>query len=223
MLVRSKYDLWRYLQARMQDRSEEMHLASGFFTLTNLSLFSDIIVSLFKLYEEKAQDGSLYKFLGIVSDSLSLFDYKESPDDSPLVSLSTIKKDKEEIRWQYVAIGNLSTWRSKVFAHNDRKYYLDRNRLLQDASLTNQDIEVLIDLAWKIVNKYCLALDGSSYYPEVPNAKDVGKVLDILHDYRQQKMSKADALRANILGMGFMITNEQQSAIDLENIMDDEE
>jgi AbiU2 len=188
--VKSKYQLWCRIQERRKDRLEAMNIAPSFFTLTFHSLFNDVIITLAKLYDRKAQAGSIHKFLNIASQNIQFFDYKDDPSDKLLVTQEKIEEYRAGIEDKNKIINHLFTWRDKVFAHNDKKYFFDRNQLLVDAELTTQNINDLIEYVRETINTFSIALDGKAWYPESSNVMDVDKVLDILHDYQKNVIDK---------------------------------
>lgn len=183
--VKSKFELWKYLQKERNTHIDELNLAPAFFTLTLHSLFNDVIITTAKLYEHGKDTINLNKLINIAENHRDVFNYQEG--NELLLNNKVIKEHKELIESKQPEIDNLFVWRDKVYAHNDRKYFFEKKQLLQDAELTIEHIEELLQSAWQIVNFYSLALEGKAWYPDSPDTLDVKRILFILREYNEQK------------------------------------
>jgi AbiU2 len=53
--------------------------------------------------------------------------------------------------------------RDKFYAHSDKQYFLDRERLAEEAPLTWGDLQKVTDLISEIFNRYSAAYDGQLF------------------------------------------------------------
>ena len=186
--LHSKFELYLHLQNERVDRLNEMNLAPAFFKLTMDALISDVIISLAKIYENYRSERSnrnLNKFLRFVENNLDLFpqsiEEMKLLNCNYLVDYDLIKTHLEQIDNQKEVLDNLIQWRDKLYAHFDKKYFADREKLNVDHSINIGQIRTLIQLAGEILNKYSVAYNGVYKTIEAVNLKDVDTIFNILH------------------------------------------
>ncbi|MES5896739.1 hypothetical protein [Bacillus cereus group sp. RP43] len=201
--VRSKFQLWKHIQKHRNEHLDELNIAPAFFTLTLHSVFNDVIITLAKLYEHGKQTANLNKLINIADANRALFDYKEHAIDPLMITNKEIENHKKIIEEKEESLNNLFMWRDKVYAHNDMKYFFDKEQLPKDAELTMQHIEELIEKAWEIVNFYSLALEGKAWHPDSPDTLDIEKVFSILKNFKEEKNREIDVF---LMGAGLKRT-----------------
>ena len=134
--------LFRKLYDRRYDRLVEMNIAPAFFQVTTDALLSAIILWADKLFDERGKRG-IFNFLMFVEHNRNILAVeqlkrrKNYPDghwmlDRDPITIKTIDGDRQRIR----SLGCLQSFRilrDKYFAHFDKQYFFDRERMAQEA------------------------------------------------------------------------------------------
>jgi hypothetical protein len=186
--------LYRRLHERRVDRLDEMNIAPAFFQLTTDALKSAVILWVGKLFEDKAERG-IFNFLKFIEHNKGIFEIGELkrrkgyPDghwmlDREPITSKTIEEHRKRIK-NLQCLQNFKTQRDKFFAHFDKRYFFDRERLDQEAPLTWGDLEIVIESLKDIINHYSSAYDGQLLALKPININDLDRLLDRLHKLRQ--------------------------------------
>lgn len=173
-------NLYKHLYEKRQDRLDELNKAPAFFRTVNQSLLACIINWTSNLFGKKSQRG-LINFLVFVENNLNIFNYKKYP-----ISLKTVQKHKEEIE-KIQALELIRLRRDKYYAHFDKKYSFDKEVLHDESPITWKDLEDIKSIMKEIIDIYSTAYDGASYSLEFLNSYDIDRILNDLHDYKNQK------------------------------------
>lgn len=186
--LNSFYLLNKHLKQKSnhQEFLNAMNKAPAFFSLAINSFHYSAIMGLARIFEPASRDSkSIYKFLNFIEGNHKkifkndLITKKKLGRDSD-IDESTVRKHREILTGVEPIISNLITWRDKAFAHNDKKYFKDRDALGKDFPITYEEIQKLIELAGEILNTYQVGYNGS-YTQIIPsNTFDVDTVLKAL-------------------------------------------
>ena len=182
--------LYRRLKERRADRTSEMNLAPAFFSLVFDALNSAIIHQVNNLFDDKAECG-IFNFLKFIENNRDIFrrDRLECrvkhPDaqwisEKKPITFKMIQEDRKSIR-NLDCLQSVKTRRDKYYAHFDKKYFFDRDRLEGDAPITWRDFNQVLALLEEIINRYSSSYDGQLFPLEPTNIKDVDYLLDRLH------------------------------------------
>ena len=127
----------------------ELCIANDFFTVTRNALEYSMMVVLAKLCSK--DDRSV----------VSLYDYCKRNKGSfglsscNLGELSNVLGDFEKFQYMYTEVlCNIRTRRNKYYAHNDKKYFENRQDLVTDAPLSFDDIESVFNH----LNNFCMRI-----------------------------------------------------------------
>ncbi|WP_139129193.1 hypothetical protein, partial [Paenibacillus nuruki] len=111
------------------------------------SLQNDAIIRTAKLFDKGHKSyGTLYKLLNLMEAHLDQFGTVKDK----------LASHKIYYQNQEVLINNLLIWRDKHFAHPDKKYFLDKNRinLAEHAPMLVGDLPKLLKTSAEILNFY---------------------------------------------------------------------
>lgn len=134
------------------------------------SLLESTIITLAKLYSE-SDDRSIIKFVNFIEQN--------AKDIGNVTVVSRlVNKHREEFVKFEEAIQYLYTWRNKSYAHYDKKYFYDSDKLAHDAPLLIGYIRKLIQLAGRIINDYQKEFNGYYSVFEAENKYDIDKLLE---------------------------------------------
>jgi hypothetical protein len=190
--------LYQKLYERRTDRLKEMNIAPAFFQVVWGALFAAIILWVDKLCDEKSERG-VFDFLRFIEKNMDLFTIEElrrritedhEPDETWMrnqdpITLETINEDRTQIR-SLECLQSFAARRDKFYAHFDREYFFDRERLDNEAPLTWEELKQPFGLVSEIVNRYSIAFDGREFGMTPCNINDVDYLLECLHKYRTQ-------------------------------------
>ncbi|PWK13335.1 hypothetical protein [Tumebacillus permanentifrigoris] len=172
-VIYDKFQLYIHLRERTKDRLEAMNLAPAFFHMTLDSLFNDSVVALTRMFELRNKHGyTILKVIGIAQSSTHLFDGKIIP--------SSVEEVRRKVMEKQALIDRLLVWRDKHYAHSDRDYYFDKEKL---GAISPIEIRGLIEFAGEILNYFLGVLNNNSIHISATNSLDVDKVLNILNEH----------------------------------------
>jgi AbiU2 len=182
--------VYRLLQDRRVDRLRELNITPCSFQTVEGALFSAIVLWIDKLFSEDAGRG-LHNFLKVVENHQAVFSIEAfqrhrrlSDGDWRLkrdpVDYAMIAADRETII-NFEPLKSFRLRRDKFHAHFDKRYFIDRSRIAEEAPLKWSDLDQAMELFKKILNRYSAAYDGGVFHVEPPNANDLNYLLDCLH------------------------------------------
>lgn len=190
-------NLFRRLYERRVDRLEEMNIAPAFFQVTTDALLSAIILWVDKLFDERGKRG-IFNFLMFVEHNRNVLSIeqlqrrKNYPDGHRMlnrdtITLETINGDRRNIQ-RLGCLQNFRTLRDKFYAHFDKEYFFDRERMAEEAP-TWGDLERVIVVISDLINRYSAAYDGELFVLEPENINDLDYLLDRLHTCKKSQNS----------------------------------
>ena len=158
---------------------------SNFFMLVYNSLFTDIIITLSKFYEnlvrKRNSDFDINDFLNLcdkINNSKKEFFIYYKGDES--IS-NKIKEHKDKIEEIKPIIKKLLTWRDKKVAHFDKEPFINRQYLIKNAPLSKEELEKSIKIITDILNTYTYAHSRKIYVTENKNIKNLNieEIIDL--------------------------------------------
>ncbi|RQW23316.1 hypothetical protein EH196_00430 [Bacillus sp. C1-1] len=179
--LNSYHLLYKYLYEKTSDHDDlsTMNKIPSFFQLSMGAFQYSSIMGLAKLYEPSSRKTvNLNKFLNIVEGfHTEIFsndpDIKKRLGRTTNVNSDTVRKHKNELNEQEKIIKRLLAWRDKFFAHNDKKYFYNKNVVSKEFPINFYEYEQLITLAADILNTYSIGYSGKYHDIKACNIYDV--------------------------------------------------
>lgn len=191
--------LFRHLYDKRCDRIKELNIAPAFFQTVEHALFTGIIHLSCNLFDRKANRGErgFKDFLIFVEKNIVMFSIealrkrRDKPDDywfsrQKSITLVDIQNHRDKIA-NFVVLRHISTRRNKRYGHFDKEYFLDKDRLHKETPIKWGELDEIKDLASDILTTYSVAYDGSEYFSEPTNIKDIDIILNILHKRNEER------------------------------------
>lgn len=190
-------NLFRRLYERRVDRLEEMNIAPAFFRMATDALRSAIILWADKLFDERGERG-IFNFLMFIEQNRNILTIeqlkrrKNYPDgywmlNRDPITHETINRDRRYIQ-SLGCLQSFTTLRDKFYAHFDKEYFFDRERMAKEAP-TWGDLEKVIAVISDVINRYSAAYDGQIFVLEPENINDLDYLLDLLHTCKKSQNS----------------------------------
>ena len=193
--VNDSYLLLKKLKESKKEYLDVMNISPSFYAIVIHSLESTFIMGLSKLYDNDTEAMSIHKIINTCENFAKLFpsfhvnDYQGEDGNTTVYSEKItidIHKDIKEMRKLIQnlekEIYSLKGRRDKFYAHNDKKYFANIHRLVQDHPLNYNDIELLINTIGKILNKLLGDLSGEVYLTYHKNYDDIEDSLKLLKE-----------------------------------------
>ncbi|GJL69326.1 MAG: hypothetical protein NPIRA06_19610 [Nitrospirales bacterium] len=185
--------LFRKLHERRGDRLEEINIAPAFFQVVTEALLSGIVLWVDKLFDEHGKR-SIFNFLTFVEynrDILTVEQIKRRksyPDGHWMlnrnpITLETVKEDRERIQ-RLTCLQNFKTLRDKFYAHFDKEYFFDRERMREMAP-TWGDLDEVVEVISQVINRYSVAYDGQEFSLQLANINDLDSLLNRVYRCRK--------------------------------------
>jgi|GEM_PF-4781548 len=242
--VKSKYHVWKQIINSSKERYDLMNrISPAYFNMTTSALFTDFVISLTKLYDSDSKvPGNIRKLIS-VAEGISSSVYEEQNNTGiSIINTPTLERYKKQLEEQKPILDNLFKWRDKVFAHYDKKYYLDRKRIHSDAQVKYEEIDNLFELLHSILNDFSLALSGTALYPEATDALDIERLFNVIEKHPklleemkqimvqeiecnsvtkkyEEDITEEEYNRVALLAAGYVISNDPNEGFSIEELM----
>ncbi len=172
------------LNSAFVDYNEEVNRAPAFFSITYKSLILTLVITTAKLFDSNNPNTkNILKLLNRCASNITIFpkelqtsyincdnesdNYIEKQKINVSVEIENFKKEYERLD-----ISALKKYRNKIYAHNDKEYFIDKSDL-KKMPLKYDDIEELLEFANEVCNRILVILDRRSYMTQSSNIEDV--------------------------------------------------
>lgn len=211
LYARAHLKLWERLENYKSDYLRELNQAPHFFTVTIKAHLDDALLTLSRILDRRRRRDplSIWKFLNFVEQNREIFStqaftqrMRQKPDyDEYWVKSHTpitqkeIEEDRQRLENLGSTINNLITWRDKVIAHIDRRFYLKGKVISKKHPLKRQQLQDVIDALLKILNRYSASYKSSTFHHEFISEDDIQHVMDFIRFQIQERKKQLEALR----------------------------
>lgn len=192
--INDSYKLFKQLKKSKQKYLDVMNISPAFFTIVNHSLEYTFIMGLSKLYEYDNKTMSIHKIINICENCADLFPNSreivyQGEDGNTVVYTDKITIDiHNDIREMRNLVGSLDNQinslkgrRDKFYAHNDKGYFANIDKLVKEYPINYNDLDLLISTADKVLNKLLSDLCGEGYLTYHKDYNDIEKIMKILN------------------------------------------
>lgn len=190
--------LYIHVNRRLSDRSKEISIANTFFTYALSSFFTTIVVWTDKLLNPRRNNERNYlNFLSKIENNRQYFSTESyrlrrnlplehwSVKQHVPVTYEMIKDDRTRIE-NLKFMNFIALRRDKFHAHFDKEYFIQKEKLSDDAPIKWSDLNEVIKLIEEVFNRYSVAFDGGGWSFDVINLYDIDNVLEILHKHNKK-------------------------------------
>lgn len=170
----------------------ELNQIKAFWRLTISAQIDAALIRLCRAYDSHTASLSLPRLLLTVETNLEIFDtpnFKERLKDNPFVeSLAEVSRVPDKTRLKSdialvsesnTLVGRLLKWRNNFGAHRNPREMLAPNSIVVDP-LTLEEIEILVERAVLILNRYSKLFSAHTYSTSMIGADDYKYVLDCI-------------------------------------------
>ena len=169
------FRLHKNLNNAISEYVSELNQAAAFWNLAISAQVDATLVRLCRAYDSHTSSLSLPRLLATIEANLHIFDtpeFKKRLKDNPFVeSLASDSRipDKDELKADIAFVSNadpfvrhLLAWRNNIGAHRNPRETLSPNSVVVDP-LEFAEVEVLLERAIRILNKYSLLFGELAY------------------------------------------------------------
>jgi len=207
--ARAHLNLWERLEKYKSSHLKELNQAPHFFNFTIKAHLDDALLSLSRILDRHEDSLSIWKFLNFVEQNCDMFsteafrqrmmrkpNYNEhwTKSHEP-ITIKEINEDRQKLEKLEQTVNNLTTWRDKVIAHTDRQFLLTGKIASKEYPLQRQQLQEVIDILFKILNRYSTAFESSSYLEKFVGEDDIRYVMDSISSHIQERKRQLEALR----------------------------
>lgn len=154
----NRLKLHMYLHNKLVDAPKVIHETyPAYLNLTIDAIHSEFMISIAKIFD-KSGYGTFFKMLNLIEAHPELFSLANN------ILTEQVQLDRQELN-ESSTISNIRTWRNQLFAHHDKKYFLNKNRykLGEDAPILYQEHTELLIIAANKINYYSKYLNKNKY------------------------------------------------------------
>ena len=149
---------------------DAMNQTPLFFTMIYRSLAHTIMIDICKLFEDDKQVLGIKKFYLICEQNQKVFPQTRQNEDGesteiPFNILSVLTLAKRDFEKNSQAIENLKAQRDTIWAHSDKRFVLNPNKVENDYPVEWDEIEQLLNFASDFVNSIIIGLTNSIESP----------------------------------------------------------
>jgi AbiU2 len=171
------YKLFIGLINLIPDYSDEANLSNTFWSLTLEAIKEAYMLRLCRIYEQYNNTNlNLVNLLDTIKSNLHFFQephFRERLKNNPFVeslakevtipSMEELQVDIEFASDENPIVHKLMLWRHTFYAHTGAKIALGKSGTLKENSISEEDIEQLIDKCFSISNKYMSMYKAASW------------------------------------------------------------
>lgn len=193
------------LMAARQEHCLEFSQTPTFWWLTNRAHAEAVLYRLARLYDQREDSLSLRTWLQLVTDNVHLFDernFRQRLKDNLFVmslaqdargpDLDQLARDKKSVEKNDRLVDMLVTHRNTSLAHFDPDKVLN-DRSVNPEELTWPDVDILIDRAVTIVNRYSSLFRASTYTHNIVGHDDYKFLLRMVREWLMEREARIQA------------------------------
>lgn len=147
----TKYHLFSSLLSEYQERGGALWKIEPLLHMIIQSVEADMHIGFVNLFDDDGH--GLHKFLRFCKTNLTSIVWKESE-----LTVEVLIDQEERLDQHEQTIEMLRKRRNKYFAHADKKYVRDKNKMYSDFPLTNEDFESLIETVSTITREHWMGI-----------------------------------------------------------------
>jgi len=167
-------DVYQTINNARVKYNEKVNYAPGFFSVTIMALTNSIFMETGKLVDPHREAFSFYKLINLCKDNQDVF--FDQGDNNFDMKNEIIKTEKLLSELQPTII-SLKTQRDNIYAHYDKKYFLDYSELLQIHPVSILDFMKILNCMASFCN-LVLGILGNTYtIPRHTNNQDLINLL----------------------------------------------
>lgn len=179
------YLLYEDLSKALESHPLVAQQSKTFWTYTLQAHLNSSIYALFRVYDQNKRSLHLRSWLITIQDNLHLFDktaFRERLKDNPYVASLTSdskKPDPAELKQDIVAcscsepvVNKLIIYRGNRIAHRNAKLLIGTQAPSSNQALTFQDLNILLERAKTILNRYSYLFEASVYSTKIVGRDD---------------------------------------------------
>ncbi|MFY0729959.1 hypothetical protein [Pseudomonas sp. NFX15] len=151
-----KLSLFDVLDTRIQNDQETFFDKVHIFGYFWQSLETDVFLILAKLLDGKRSDRNIIRFIDFCESNRTKIHWLEG-----VIPIESIIRHKQHLADHRETINKITIRRDKFFAHSDKIYFLDRDKLDQDYPVRTSDLMDLTRCFQRIITDHSLGLNRS--------------------------------------------------------------
>jgi hypothetical protein len=194
----------------------EFQESQTFWHLTWSALRDARLTHLCRVYDQESKSLNIVNLLYTIKANIHLFTeehfrqrmtgnayFDALASYNRIPSIEDVEKDIASVTCQNPLVKKLMVWRNNIAAHRGAKVSLGKDQILVDNSLSQEEVEQLLDHSLKVFNKYSGLYRASSHSRQIighDDYKDVLKFIrlglkkwddDLAEERRKMKAGKA--------------------------------
>lgn len=176
-IVFAYLDTYKTLCNNSKEHRDAMNQTPLFFTVIYRSLVHEIMIDMCKLFEDNKQVLSIKKFHSICEQNQKVF-FKVRQNENgdcteiPYNIKNILELAKNDFLKHSKAIKNLKEQRDTIWAHSDKRFVLNPNKVENDSPVEWGVIEQLLQFASDFVNSIIMGLTNSIESPFFNSQRD---------------------------------------------------
>lgn len=120
------------------------------------ALYLDIVLTFTKLLDGKRSERNLLRFIDYCESNRTKIQWKDKP-----LPLDVLRVNRAELRKHENTIENLKIHRDKYFAHSDKDYFLEPEKLNSDFPVSRENIIELLRSIQRLLSAHSHGLNGT--------------------------------------------------------------
>lgn len=197
--------------ARALDENKKVHIESQtYWYLVLTAVRENSMIHLCRFYDQETKSLCLHNLLDTIRHHIQYFEkdnFKERLKDNPFVDglaegnrLPDIDELLEHIEFssnKNPLVKKLMIWRNNIYAHKGAKSILNEYLILQENEINSEELKMLLDQGYKILNTYSNLYRASSWSRTIVGQDDYNALFKFFSlgfqkwdEERQQEIDK---------------------------------
>lgn len=187
--IKKSFDLYKYIKENSVIYPKETQQIAYFLKPILVSLLNSTLLDISKILDCR-NEKNINKLIETCIANVKLFCNNSDNIKEKNEKLKLFKELKEEIEKNTSVIENLKTYRDVHLAHTDKKYFMDSKKLFEEYKTTYEDIENVLNLIIKSLNKLLSCLCQTTYAFDTQYKDSYKYILECIKECRENRLKK---------------------------------
>lgn len=187
--IKKSFDLYKYIKENSVIYPKETQQIAYFLKPVLDSLLNSTLLDMSKILDCR-NEKNINKLIETCIANVKFFCNNPDNIKERNEKLKLFKELKEEIEKNTSVIENLKTYRDVHLAHTDKKYFMDSKKLFEEYKTTYEDIENVLNLIIKSLNKLLSCLCQTTYAFDTQYKDSYKYILECIKECRENRLNK---------------------------------
>lgn len=161
-IIKREFDIYKYIKQNAEIYNKETNQIAYFLKPVLYSLLNSTLLGICKMLDQREQK-NIYELLNRFKNNIdNIITTKNSEKEKDNI-LETINSKIDELDLKQNTIGNLKTYRDKIIAHADKKFFDNPDKIFIDFNTKYEELETMLNMIENILNELLYMVCDTKY------------------------------------------------------------